>query len=407
MYKVLDEKTKNDVFSCIERTVEDANFFEYKIDFQVVPIFYRFELDWLIILTHIKGVDYKKNKLYLDLTLKISEKCESENVLRQFFKREQYLFKNVIHVLVKLCRKNKVRCPPLPLPMCYKMFCTDDRDVLVYNNLFSMGFKPLRSRAFSRPIPVNIILKKLAEFHALSFSVFDQYSEEFQEVLSKWVPDIQSLLVSLNLEDNLKAGLTVVADMLVQEKRFDLKEKLDKDLKDGFLAIANKVLSEVPEETVVIHGDLWDHNILVQYERDNPEVPKDVKFVCWNMSTVHSPVLDLGYFLYFIYSEDINQNFESYVEYYYMEFCNYVARVGSNPTKFPFLTLLDHFKRYSIMNLLVALGGIPLITVDQHLGPDKEDFEPFTYSDLQDDVKNIIKTKIIGILELHYKYFGD
>ncbi|XP_050511112.1 uncharacterized protein LOC126887524 [Diabrotica virgifera virgifera] len=405
MYKVLDEKTKNDIFSYIERTVEDANFFEYKIDFKVLPNLYRFEGERLIVSTHIKGVDYLKNKLCLDLTLKISEKCESDNVLRQFFKREQYLFQHITRFLMQLCRKRKVRYPAFPFPMCFKMFSTDDRDVLVYNNLFSMGFQPIHSRSFS-PITINVILRQLAEFHALSFSAFDQCTEEFQELLSKWLPDIKSLLASLNLEDNLKTGLQVVADMLMEEKRFDLKEKMEKDLKDGFLAIANKVLSEVPEEAVIIHGDFWYHNILILYERNNPDVVKDLKFISWQMSTVHSPVLDLAYFLYFIYSEDIHQNFETYVEYYYREFCNFVGRIGSDPTKFPFLTLLDHFKRYSIMPLLVAIGGIPLITVDQ-LDPDNEDFEPITYSSLKDDVKNIIKKKILGILELHYKYFGD
>ncbi|XP_057656935.1 uncharacterized protein LOC130894257 [Diorhabda carinulata] len=404
---MLDDVTKNEIFSYIENLAEEMKISKYEIKFSVVPHHFVYGGGGILVSVHITGTDYDDRQLHMDLSIKMSEKTSDDDYVRTAFKREIFFHEFIVPYLVKFLQK---KSPPdsfkLCIPYCCRTFTTEDREVLIFNTLQDLGYKQTVGQLAIDQNIITSVLKALATFHAVTYSAQFEESGEFLSIINKWKPDIKDVFLLSNIENNLKTGLKMTLDMLMEENRYDIRDKLLKDIQKGTLSIIEDILSNVPTETVITHGDVWLRNVFVLFEKNNPTIAKDVKIIYWHLTTLHSPVLDLGYFLYLSSSENINTNYEKYVEYYYREFAEVLVRLGTDPAKFPFLTLLHHLENYSLMPLVVALGGIPLIILYDEMKVDVEEYETMQYANLQGNVKNLIKKKLLGILELHYKYYG-
>ncbi|CAG9860086.1 unnamed protein product [Phyllotreta striolata] len=425
----LDEETREEIFSIIAKAIENENIYEsvnkYKTDITVLnseqSSFGAFEF---ILGVNVAANLFNGREIYMDLFVKISDKSKSN---RKIFRRQKHtyteIFWNIHQFLMHKHMSSQFDFIDIwPIP--FKMFSTDTREVLIYNKLSEIGYTfPLNK--FSAPKLMNYgVLAMLAKFHAVSFAFREQKPEEFSALVKEWNKETtpeEILSKHPNVCAILKTGLKMTIDMLKEEQKTDLVDKIKNDFKNGALAVITKVLSERPDDCVVVHGDLWLNNIMVKNKVYDSTTEMNLKFINWELSTIHSPALDLAYYIYFTISEEPHEIFEHYVEYYYKEFHAYLIKYESDPDKsFPFLKLLDHLSKYSIYALIMTLSAVPFITVnslyvknesviegknDENCGKYQK-YERLKYSNLRKEVKDFVSKKIISVLELHYKYFS-
>ncbi|CAH1104133.1 unnamed protein product [Psylliodes chrysocephalus] len=432
---MLDEVTKNEIFSIIETAMEDENLWKYKMDLREQNHVIYGGHD-LLISANIFALDHNSHRRCMHLYIKISEKSKSKNTLnKKVYRREKYVFVKIISAIFNFLKTNISiwyrPCDMDFIPVPYKMFSTETREVLMFNSIIHLGYKPHTDELFATPSMKYCILKHMANLHAISFAFRVHKREEFEEIMREWQEETSTKEMFLqlpNIEQKVQVGLELTMDILVEENRLDLIELLQKDIQEGAMTVITNILSDVPDDNVIIHGDCWMHNVVSKTVENGTETSTKIKLIAWQLAALHSPVLDLAYFLYFTYTEETNEKFEDYVEYYYNEFCDCMLKCDSDPQQlFPFTRLLEHFLKYSPYCLILALVGIPFIMINSCLNnnicirenrnhfedPEMKEnceycncnYESMKYVNLKEELRNSIKEKILGILELHYKYF--
>lgn len=87
----------------------------------------------------------------------------------------------------------------------------------------------------------------------------------------------------------------------------------------------------------------------------------------WQVASVHSPVLDICQFVYNCASGEDLTNFDELLKFYYHYLSKSISEMGSDPAKvFPWGTLMEHWKKFSIYGLLIPLTFFVVTVADQN-----------------------------------------
>ncbi|KAJ8957799.1 hypothetical protein NQ314_006474 [Rhamnusium bicolor] len=106
--------------------------------------------------------------------------------------------------------------------------------------------------------------------------------------------------------------------------------------------------------------------------------PTKVAILDWQMSSLRSPVFDISYLVYSTGSGVELEKFDELLEFYYDSFSNFLKELGSNAEEiFPYSSLKEHWRKYALFGLLMAILCLPIILCD------KEDVVAF--EDLKED----------------------
>lgn len=136
-------------------------------------------------------------------------------------------------------------------------------------------------------------------------------------------------------------------------------------------------------------------------------VPKKVAIIDWQLSRLHSPVLDLSYFIYSTCSEEELEHFDELLDIYYTSFSTFLTKFGCDPQNlFPFSTLRKHWKKYSLMGVLIVTTFLHVTICDNEEAPELT--EP---GDIGEKVMNVnikdeseYKKRLVSVIRHYCNY---
>ncbi|CAG9813169.1 unnamed protein product [Phaedon cochleariae] len=392
---MLDKETEKEIFSLVEQSVEDENFRKYAIDLR--SILHNGSVDFIRLVIY--GRDNNNFIKEMDLIVKVIETKSAVRMgiirsLRRAFRREIFIYQKLFPMMEQFQRQKYAEYPfERTLLVCYRTIETEDGKLaIMFNDLKKLHFTHLNPR---KPMSINnmkFVLTQYARFHAVCFALRDQRNGLFEEELQKFDRIDKDTFTEETIINMIESGITTTIKTLTDTNQLELRQKFVNFTERGISRILEDVLSNIPEEWVIIHGDGWNENFVFQHKDDKKEIPSELCIFNWQFSTIHSPVLDLALFLYFVSSKEELLQFDELVRFYHEHLCLVLSSLGSDPKQlFPFSTVIDHWKKFSSYALLLVATGLPGICARQ----------PETMSLLPDE--DLYKERISAVIEHYFR----
>lgn len=271
-------------------------------------------------------------------------------------------------------------------PECYRTVDVDLSECLFLEDLKQRSFNIIdKSKEQLTADHVNLVLRALGKYHAISMALRDQKPEQFKELTSNLLEvffqnDDDTFRDYFNKQAH--AALDTVSSEEDIHLHTKLKKFLSKDVIDILLDTLN--LNEIGSGVVISHADTWQNNIL--YRHDQNGKPTDCSILDWQISRCASPIHDIVYFVFccttkelrdihydnFLrnYHESLSAHIRRYdfvdhhiahLEYFLIFFL--FSRLGSDPDQlFPFELMQEHFHKFARYGLLMSTTLLPMIT---------------------------------------------
>ncbi|XP_060517214.1 uncharacterized protein LOC132696418 [Cylas formicarius] len=342
------------------------------------------------------------SKKHYDLVVKVGkreEKFREAYAVRVAGTNEIFVYNQLIPIFNKFRTDHNLE-PIQYLAKCYGTHLTDNREVVILDNLSKSGYQLHNRKVPMNSQHVNVVLKTYGQWHALSFAMRDQNSELFERVAGNnqcfWKQSIESARTT---------GFDTIVSILEASKETALLGKLrEKINSDSFAEIVT-----VEEPTSVIsHGDCWNNNFLFTYKKDDipHENPQKVVLLDFQLSRLSSPVFDLSYYLYTACSGEQLENFEDLLHIYHSSLSESLKQLGTDPEKvFPYSSLRQHWSEYSVFGLILLGMLIFPLTVDKEDTFDAKNFEEFDPTALVTKYIEPIKIRILPAIR-HFVNFS-
>lgn len=217
------------------------------------------------------------DRLLLIVKIPSSNQIHRELIGFKAFKREVYMYNEVLPVFVKFQEDKGITSKSMAdgtgffsFPKCYLAHYNDKNEddiFIIMEDLCQYNFQMENKQNCVGYEQIKLLYENLARFHAISFAMKDQCPVEFNKF--KNVSDIYcDLLYQKNfMEDTNKinidqamASLCDKEDELLIQKFIEFNEKL----KSLSYECTNSLLAE--PYTVLNHGDCWIHNMMFKYD---------------------------------------------------------------------------------------------------------------------------------------------
>lgn len=266
----------------------------------------------------------------------------------------------------------------------------DDKSLLVFENLISKGYYPLRRKSFLDFEYLKLMMRKLGEMHAYSYKAakvdpdyFLPLAASFQEIHFAHIRKLKNLLSSSSRGLECLRGDPKYASKLANV------EKILKNAED----FISKLFTSEKEKpmSVICHGQYASGNVMFKHENDKPV---DMKIIDLAVCKFASPVVDLSSVLYLNADQSMrDQHWDDLINEYYSSLSNTFPE--DVPSK---EAILQEFKTKSLLAYFAALVNlVQAINVDLKLPKIKDTipskYRDYGYSDLPVDVHlSIMKT---------------
>lgn len=173
---------------------------------------------------------------------------------------------------------------------------------------------------------VSLFMKALGKFHALSFAIKDQEPEKFKHLSSLAFEHYWTMMNSGFTEPFL-GMIKRITDILEEEKRSDLIEKLKKSVGDDYMtALFRLISSELAEPyTVICHGDLTTNNTMIS--KNEHGKPIEIQFFDWQFTRCASPVIDIVLYLFCSTTKELrDQHYDDFLKIYHESLSDMLTR---------------------------------------------------------------------------------
>ncbi|XP_050513896.1 uncharacterized protein LOC126889562 [Diabrotica virgifera virgifera] len=290
-------------------------------------------------------------------------------MVQDLCKREVFFYGTILKEYQEF--QNNKKLPVLfdMIPNCYKTFSENDNEVIILDNLKKDGYV-----LHSREEPMNMAhlemgLKSYAKLHAMSFALKDQNREIFENISKNCHSIIKEVFV--NLKKMYDTRSPTVVETLKEAGRPDLSILYEKYINEK--SIYNRfmeVWDTIPNDQALMHADCHNANMMFQYKGDDKTVPLRMVLLDFQAVCLHSPVIDISYFLWINLSPTEAPKIKDFVEYYYNEFCSYLKQLGSDAEKvFPRSIFEEHLKVYLPYGIFLTLPCLDILYLDNEDTP--------------------------------------
>lgn len=197
-----------------------------------------------------------------------SKETRDELNLVDLFKREVFFYQNVFPIFdqFQLSKDLSANSGFFSYAKCYGCICDEENDqfVIVMEDVRQKNFKMWPKKELANLNHVEIVVKEIAKFHAVSMALNDQQPDKFAELTN--VPDLLGQLFKRDafltyFKDSHDKMLSILSECLP-----DQITKL-RNLSDN--AVLTLSVYQKPTEpfNVLAHGDLWSNNLLFHYDK--------------------------------------------------------------------------------------------------------------------------------------------
>ncbi|XP_072379904.1 uncharacterized protein [Diabrotica undecimpunctata] len=331
--------------------------------------------NFLGVLTAITIKDQEKS---LDLILKSSHTNKGfreSTPVREIFDREIYLYERVFKDFKKFQEEHNIEDPFESVPKCYLCFAEDGLESLVMENLKTQHYE-----LWDKKVPMNIghikaILIEYAKFHAVSFAMKQKNPALFKKLTEDNAGDAfdKKYPNDKDKEEKFKQFLTANLSNGYQALKDDpvLTEHLKKYEQIVGPEFFNKMKGS-EYRLVITHGDCWCNNFMFKYQDPNDKAkPQSLRIVDWQISTFGSPCADLSYFFLANSPEDVLDDIQTYLKFYYDKLASQLRNFNLEPDElFPFSRFLDHFRLCLLQSLFIVILVLKIMVTDKEDIPD-------------------------------------
>ncbi|CAG9839121.1 unnamed protein product [Diabrotica balteata] len=265
-----------------------------------------------------------------------SEKAVS--ILQDLCKREVFFYSTILKEYREFQNDRKLSVLIDIVPKCYQTFSENDNEVIILENLKKEGYV-----LHPREQPMNVAhlemgLKSYAKLHAMSFALKDQNKEIFENMSKTCTSLVKEMF--LNLKTMFDTRTHTLVETLKEAGRPDLSIVYEKYINDK--SIYNRFM-----------------------EGDDKTMPLRMVLLDFQAVCLHSPVIDISYFLYINISPTEVTKLKDFIEYYYTEFCSYLKQLGSDADKvFPRSIFEEHLKKYLPYGVFLTLPCLEILYLE-------------------------------------------
>ncbi|XP_001648774.2 uncharacterized protein LOC5564428 [Aedes aegypti] len=236
----------------------------------------------------------------------------------------------------------------------------------VFEDLGLQGFKSADRKQGLSYRQLEMVMEKIAKFHAATAVMFNQDEETMKdhnyrninEEVQHFYPLFQNSMVAC-AEQAQKWPSTATK---IANKLFDLEKTV---IPKGCQVYTR----DSSTFNVLNHGDLWVNNVM--YKFDSRGEPIDSILVDYAVGFFGSPAIDLSYLLFTSSSDDVTtEQFDLLIQYYHSELVDCLAKLNYSK---PMPTLLDiqvEMLRKGFVGIMFVTFLIPLRLIEDTANAD-------------------------------------
>ncbi|KAJ8925786.1 hypothetical protein NQ315_009636 [Exocentrus adspersus] len=344
----------------------------------------------------------------------IAVKVARESLLQSFryaFERESYIYSTILPKFNAFQKENKVAEVFSSFPKCYKTVSDEKVELIIMDDLKKKGYE-----LYDRKKPMDLdhlklVLQEYAKLHAIPFALRHKKKEEFKQL----VGDFKDNMITI-FDDSwrrmLAQGFEKAGGVMKEKGKLHLYQMCEGIIKKNAGDMMMELLTTEEPVSAILHGDCWNNNFLFEYKVENStRIPLQVAIVDWQLSRLHSPVVDLSYFLYSTSSEEQLEHFDELLEVYYESFSKCIEELGCDPEQlFPMSTLKSHWKKYSLYGLFMVVLCLHVMMSDKEetadIDVDSDNSEERNQSFMDMKIKNVgeYHKRLAAVLGHYYEY---
>ncbi|XP_017775415.1 PREDICTED: uncharacterized oxidoreductase dhs-27-like [Nicrophorus vespilloides] len=226
----------------------------------------------------------------------------------QFFSKEMEMFSKTLPLMYDALGPDYEGC----LSSLSLLTKNEPNAILVLQDLQPLGFKMVPRQMGLDLEHCQMVMKKIAQFHAASVVVTDKDPSAMKNYSSGMYS--KNDLVS----EWMRKGVESLAESCLQWQGLEkYGAKMQKLLPDILMKADESCRKKLGGFNVINHGDLWVNNMLFSYHANSGKL-KDLRFVDFQVVHYTSPAVDLHYFLATSPSEEVRKlHMETLLDSYY------------------------------------------------------------------------------------------
>ncbi|XP_072393453.1 uncharacterized protein [Diabrotica undecimpunctata] len=354
------------------------------------------------------GENYGSLMLKLDVTLKSDEHLETdlhlvakkiptselfrENFnIQVTFKNEVAMYQTVVPILQSFQKESGVKNVFNCVPRFYGARINldggqqvDSDAVLILENLFANGYTNVNRLQGFNLESIKLILKDLAEFHAVPLALKLKRPEVFERDIKKYCNDFV-----FNSQFHSLFWNPTKSIILEKKKLAPIVEKIK------FIGQVERTAVREPFATLV-HADLWCNNSMQKFGPDGTAIEN--KFLDFQFLSYGSPASD---FLFLVLtSTETNilvKNFDELIQFYHTHFVQTLEELQCDSTPFSLSHFIEEIKNECVFEIGHAIQFILFVVTAKKR--DEELKLPEESDKLYDTVTQQGKDKVWFILE--------
>lgn len=218
-------------------------------------------------------VALKDRKNGTDLNIVIKSAFQEDSIrklapIQECFQNEVYFYSTIVPVLQKFeIEKGIKQITPL-IPKCFKASLTNESEMVVMENLRSVGFECFGKRECLDDAHIRLIFKTYGRLHGYSVAYKNQYPEDYEKIFK--TENIYEAFIDRGLFDSFNT----MCDKVFEFLKPGIDDALIENFKKYTEGKAVKVMRESiedpqPQYSVFLHGDCWSNNLMFKYQVRN------------------------------------------------------------------------------------------------------------------------------------------
>ncbi|KAF6208330.1 hypothetical protein GE061_016784 [Apolygus lucorum] len=286
-----------------------------------------------------------------------------------------------------------------------------ENDIIVIEDLRPRGFK-IVSELFLDYDHICLTMRKLGEFHGLSYKLKKQSPGRLQELGALLIPKKYPVLDGMHEASILRGFKSLIENSPTYSVANRVYKKISSKSATEFTSTLHR-----PEEpfAVIVHGDFNKNNILYSYDESGQV--NDMRMIDFALSMYGEPAADIAFFLYLNSSPDSREKYwHEFLDSYWSGVTSIEANPGFNYNEFLKnfaqkavcgYSTCSHFLPFSLNPGCLSSGKFSEMTPQQKI----EFFENVGGEESTSAITAIVKHLLTeGYLEeylLHFKFDPD
>ncbi|KAF2886732.1 hypothetical protein ILUMI_19441 [Ignelater luminosus] len=303
-------------------------------------------------IVNINGKTKNGEKTQLSVLIKCAATNEKlrENGIVGIYEREIRMYTSIFPAYYDFEKEKGIKIPFPLTPRCYGAFTNCNPEILILENLSTLGYQSWNKKLQMQDSHVRVALKEYGRYHALGFVIQDQNPTLFKKLTDNFDNSFEIFMkrggMFYSFIQKIQLALNAIDSSSNVFRRYE-------EFLNGIEQKFTDVLAKDDKYNSILHGDSWCNNMMFKYNQENQ--PVDIRFIDFQLSRVGPPICDLAYFLYGCTSKEVLDNMNTYKAFYYENLSKHIKLLGSNPDSvYPPSAFEEQWKKYAKFGLMTS-----------------------------------------------------